>query len=63
MQNKPYTEKADVYSVGVIYWELLTREKYFGHINFMSLIEDKAPFSSPLTHWLALRLGPLLRRT
>jgi len=41
LQNKPYTEKADVYSVGVIYWELLTRQKYFGHIPFMSLIEDK----------------------
>jgi serine/threonine protein kinase len=41
LQNRPYTEKADVYSVGVIYWELYTRQKYFGDVSFMSLVEDK----------------------
>lgn len=41
LENKAYTEKADVYSLGVIFWELLTKEKFFGHIQFMSIIEDK----------------------
>jgi serine/threonine protein kinase len=41
LQNKPYTEKADVYSVGVILWELFTRQKFFGEVSFMSLVEDK----------------------
>jgi serine/threonine protein kinase len=40
MANKIYTEKADVYSIGVILWELLTREPFFGHVRFMSRLED-----------------------
>jgi serine/threonine protein kinase len=41
MENKIYTEKADVYSIGVILWELLTRKAFFGEVSFMSLVEDK----------------------
>jgi serine/threonine protein kinase len=41
MANKIYTEKADVYSIGVILWELLTRKAFFGEIRFMSRLEDK----------------------
>jgi serine/threonine protein kinase len=40
IQMKPYTEKADVYSLGVIFWELLTREQYFSEIRFMAILED-----------------------
>jgi serine/threonine protein kinase len=41
MADKIYTVKADVYSIGVILWELLTRKAFFGEIRFMSLLEDK----------------------
>ncbi|ELR12284.1 mitogen-activated protein kinase kinase kinase [Acanthamoeba castellanii str. Neff] len=40
LENKAYTEKADVYSLGVIFWELLTKERFFGHVKFMSILED-----------------------
>jgi serine/threonine protein kinase len=40
MANKIYTEKADVYSIGVILWELLSRKPFFGEICFMSQLED-----------------------
>ncbi|KAL6059624.1 Pleckstrin y domain [Balamuthia mandrillaris] len=30
----------DIYSFGVILWELITRENYFGEVRFMSQIED-----------------------
>jgi serine/threonine protein kinase len=41
MENKIYTEKADVYSIGVILWELISRKAFFGEVSFMSQIEDK----------------------
>lgn len=41
LEAKPYTEKVDVYSAGVIFWELLTRDKYFGHLDFVSDICDR----------------------
>jgi len=34
------TVKADVYSIGVILWELLTRKVFFGEITFMAQLED-----------------------
>lgn len=40
LEQKPYTEKADVYSLGVIFWELLTKQQYFGEIRFMTVLED-----------------------
>jgi len=40
MANKVYTEKADVYSIGVILWELLTRSTIFAEVRFMNLLED-----------------------
>jgi len=43
MANKVYTEKADVYSIGVILWELLTRSTIFAEVRFMNLLEDMVP--------------------
>ena len=40
MQNKPYTEKADVYSYGMMLWELLTRELPFENYKFHHQVED-----------------------
>jgi len=40
MAGKIYTVKADVYSIGVILWELVTREFFFGEVRFMSQLED-----------------------
>jgi serine/threonine protein kinase len=40
LENKTYTEKADVYSLGVMFWELLTKERFFGDVKFMSVLED-----------------------
>ena len=37
--GQPYTELSDIYSCGVIFWELYTREKYFGHLTFPSDIQ------------------------
>jgi serine/threonine protein kinase len=33
IKGLPYDQRADTYSFGVICWELLTREKYFGEIS------------------------------
>jgi len=40
MKNEDYTEKADVYSYGVILWELSSRAQFFGHLKFMSALEN-----------------------
>jgi serine/threonine protein kinase len=32
MQRKDYNEKIDIYSFGVILWEMLTRQDYFGEV-------------------------------
>jgi len=36
LNGHPYTEKVDVYSCGVIFWELTTRQPYFGDLTFIS---------------------------
>eukprot|EP01103_Thecamoeba_quadrilineata_P007901 TRINITY_DN17723_c0_g1_i1.p1 TRINITY_DN17723_c0_g1~~TRINITY_DN17723_c0_g1_i1.p1 ORF type:complete len:1221 (-),score=174.69 TRINITY_DN17723_c0_g1_i1:174-3554(-) len=41
MRNEEYTEKADVYSFGVILWELTTRQDFFGEIEFFFDIQDR----------------------
>ena len=41
MRNEEYSEKADVYSFGVICWEVFSREEFFGNLDFLSLIEVK----------------------
>ena len=41
MKREEYTEKADVYSYGVMLWEAATRKNYFGEISFMSAIENR----------------------
>jgi serine/threonine protein kinase len=35
--DEPYGEKADIYSYGVVWWELLTRQKPFAALNPMVL--------------------------
>lgn len=40
MKKEDYDEKVDVYSFGVILWELVAREDFLGHITFLSAIED-----------------------
>ncbi len=39
LAKKKYTIKVDVYSYGVILWEMLTRKFFFGEIKFMSELE------------------------
>eukprot|EP00029_Vermamoeba_vermiformis_P006458 TRINITY_DN2538_c0_g2_i1.p1 TRINITY_DN2538_c0_g2~~TRINITY_DN2538_c0_g2_i1.p1 ORF type:complete len:1060 (+),score=232.58 TRINITY_DN2538_c0_g2_i1:295-3474(+) len=39
MLRKDYNEAVDIYSFGVILWEMMSREDYFGEMNFMSDIE------------------------
>jgi serine/threonine protein kinase len=40
LEGKPYSEKADLYSIGVILWELLTKQNFFGEVRFFSVLED-----------------------
>ena len=40
MQRQPYTEKADVYSYGIMLWELITREQPFAEYTFQYQVED-----------------------
>lgn len=41
LQGQPYGVKVDTYAFGVMCWELLTRDSFFGEISFMSDMEDK----------------------
>lgn len=41
LKEEEYTEKADIYSFGVILWELLTRKQFFGEYKFLSEIEER----------------------
>lgn len=36
MQGRDYNEKADVYSYGVVLWEMLSRSDFFGQYSFMN---------------------------
>jgi serine/threonine protein kinase len=40
LQKNPYTEKADVYSYGVMLWEILTRKLPFDSYTFQHQVED-----------------------
>ena len=40
LSGKEYSEKADVYSFGVILYEILTLNQFFGEYTFMSVMED-----------------------
>lgn len=42
MRNQEYTTKADSYSMGIILWELLTKQqKLFPDVKFMIQLEDR----------------------
>jgi len=41
MNKQEFTEASDVYSYGVILWELLTRETFFSDISFNYVIAEK----------------------
>lgn len=41
LQHMKYTEKVDVYAFGVILWEIVSHGDFFGHIDFMTVIEEK----------------------
>ena len=41
MKSEEYTEKADVYSYGVILYELASRQNFFGDCKFMSALENR----------------------
>ncbi|KAH3743921.1 leucinerich repeat kinase [Pelomyxa schiedti] len=41
MRKGPFTTKSDVYSYGVILYEMIAREKYFGKLSFNIIIEEK----------------------
>jgi serine/threonine protein kinase/WD40 repeat protein len=40
IKNEEYSEKADVYSFGVMLWELLVRREFFGEIEFLSELQE-----------------------
>eukprot|EP01125_Pyxidicula_operculata_P008319 TRINITY_DN2801_c0_g1_i1.p1 TRINITY_DN2801_c0_g1~~TRINITY_DN2801_c0_g1_i1.p1 ORF type:complete len:2434 (+),score=475.31 TRINITY_DN2801_c0_g1_i1:16-7317(+) len=40
LESKPYDEKVDVYGFGVVCWELMTRQKFFGEIKWIAEIQD-----------------------
>jgi serine/threonine protein kinase len=40
LQNSTYNEKADIYSLGVVLWELLTRKVPYSDSNFMKVTLD-----------------------
>eukprot|EP00007_Cunea_sp_BSH-02190019_P005553 CAMPEP_0174232408 /NCGR_PEP_ID=MMETSP0417-20130205/2700_1 /TAXON_ID=242541 /ORGANISM="Mayorella sp, Strain BSH-02190019" /LENGTH=2427 /DNA_ID=CAMNT_0015310457 /DNA_START=88 /DNA_END=7371 /DNA_ORIENTATION=+ len=40
IKNEEYSEKADVYSFGVMLWELLSRREFFGEIEFLSELQE-----------------------
>ena len=37
MRNQPYTEECDVYSFGIIMWEVLTRESLYPGLHPLSV--------------------------
>eukprot|EP01104_Vermistella_antarctica_P016973 TRINITY_DN591_c0_g1_i1.p1 TRINITY_DN591_c0_g1~~TRINITY_DN591_c0_g1_i1.p1 ORF type:complete len:1378 (-),score=383.37 TRINITY_DN591_c0_g1_i1:59-4192(-) len=41
LKNEHYDEKVDLYSFGVILWEILSKTAYFGEVKFWHVIEDK----------------------
>lgn len=42
----PYDETVDTYSVGVIFYEIITREKYFGYLSELADIQRRYDFCS-----------------
>eukprot|EP01125_Pyxidicula_operculata_P019300 TRINITY_DN698_c1_g2_i3.p1 TRINITY_DN698_c1_g2~~TRINITY_DN698_c1_g2_i3.p1 ORF type:complete len:772 (-),score=190.32 TRINITY_DN698_c1_g2_i3:71-2386(-) len=39
IENKPYNQSVDIYAFGVICWELLSRDDFFGKVEWLSDIE------------------------
>ena len=41
LAGSPYTLKADIYAYGVVMWEMLTRDIFFGDVQFRHQLEDR----------------------
>jgi serine/threonine protein kinase len=70
LQSMPYTDKADVYSFGMVLWELLTHEAPFSGMHPLQIVRaidqvyfSLLPFSSPALPSTPHLVGGLRRST
>lgn len=39
--GKAYNEVSDTYAVGVMFWEIISRDRYFGNLSFTSDVQRR----------------------
>eukprot|EP01114_Cavostelium_apophysatum_P015955 TRINITY_DN4455_c0_g2_i2.p1 TRINITY_DN4455_c0_g2~~TRINITY_DN4455_c0_g2_i2.p1 ORF type:complete len:325 (+),score=72.28 TRINITY_DN4455_c0_g2_i2:799-1773(+) len=39
LQNKPYDQKADIYSLGIVFWEIITQKVLFENLGVIQIID------------------------